>query len=131
MKRLCLLLLCGCLSLAVLLRAYHQVIPWGAPFLPYLVYSARGPVLLSPDGRVPLQVVFNDAGAAHSGHHWTWIVEDSWILGHRVVAEGYSDARFAVEGDPFPAVWVAPEELAVEFLSVRYGDTKHRRLVSF
>jgi hypothetical protein len=130
LKRLSLLLLCACLSLALLLRVYHQVIPWGAPFLPYL-FSTRGAVLDSPDGRVRLRVMFNDAGAAHSGNHWTWIIRDSWLLGPRVVAEGYSDARFAVDREPFPAIWTSPRDLAVDFLSGRYGEAMHRSVVSF
>ena len=129
-KGLALLLLYAGLSLALLLRAYHQVIPWGAPFPAYL-FSTRGPVLESPDGSVRLQVAFNDAGAAHSGHHWTWIVQDSWLLGPRVVAEGYCDARFAVDREPFPTVWTAPRELVVDFVSTRYGDAGRRSVVSF
>src|SRR5262245_23140597 len=89
-------------------RTYFTYIPRGARFLPWVLASVDGPVLRSPDGQRRIEVYFNDAGAAHRGNHWTWIVEDSWLLGRRVVAQGYlgPDVRFGEA--PVPIKWVPP-----------------------
>src|SRR5438128_1009446 len=76
------------IGLLISLRAYFEHVPRGAQFEPFYFYSVPGPPVSLPNGKT-LQVYFNDAGAMHSGNHWTWVVASDWITGRRVVAQGY------------------------------------------
>jgi hypothetical protein len=107
------------LAIAVV-RGYFAIIPRGASFYPWTMARVDGPTLNSPDGRRTVRVYFNDAGAMHSGNHWTWIVEDSWLWGRRVVAEGYVGPDVAVSGKPVPLEWGPRNEVRVRFLPGRY-----------
>jgi hypothetical protein len=75
----------------------------------------------SPDGRRTVRVFFNDAGAAHSGNHWTWVIEDSWVLGRRVVAQGYLGPEFRMGEQPMPLDWRVGDEVHVKFANGRYA----------
>jgi hypothetical protein len=109
------------ISVLVVLRLYHQFVPWGAPFFPWKFGRVDGPELKSPDGRRTVRVYFNDGGAAHSGNHWTWVVEESWSAGRRVVAEGYLGPEVAVRGGPVPIEWGPENQVNIQFLAVRHG----------
>jgi hypothetical protein len=106
-------------------RGLRQVVPAGAPLVPYACASVDGPVLTSPDGRLALRVVFNDAGAAHSGNHWTWVVRDDWLTGKRVVAAGYTSWDVRDGTVPFPARWVDERTLAITLLDRRHGGAPY------
>jgi hypothetical protein len=111
--------------LAACIRAYRHYIPSGTDFYPYWAWLdpiQEGPRLASPDGRRVIQVMFNDAGAAHSGNHWTWLIVDGWLTGKRVIAEGYSSPDVRRGDPPFPSRWLDGRTLSVEFLASRYGN---------
>ena len=110
----------ACLAAA---RTYFAFVPRGASFVPWTVARVDGPVLESPDGQRVVRVYFNDAGAMHSGHHWTWVVEQSWLSGRQVVAQGFLGADVAVSGAPIPIQWGPNNEISVTFLPKRYGGT--------
>jgi hypothetical protein len=102
-------------------RAYRAVVPSGAGFTPYACYSVVKGVYSSPRGRHHLRVVYNDAGAMHSGNHWTWLVTDHWFTGKRVVAQGYRSAP-EIWAEPFEINWVDDDTFGVSFLTKRYGE---------
>jgi hypothetical protein len=106
--------------LCVTLRIYHSVVPRGASPLPYLLASVAGGTIESPNGK-KYDIWFNDAGAAHSGAHWTWIVSTHPVFGKSVVAEGYLGSEYAVEKSPVPVSWDGDNPV-VDFRSSRYGD---------
>jgi hypothetical protein len=111
--------------LVAYIRAYRHFIPSGTDFYPYWSWLGpiqEGPRLASPDGRRVVQVMFNDAGAAHSGNHWTWLIVDRWLTGKRVIAEGYSSPNVRRGDMPFPSRWLDNRTLSMEFVPGRYGD---------
>lgn len=99
---------------------YFHHFPAGVDFWPWYLARVEGPILKSPDGQRELRVFFNDAGAMHSGNHWTWIVEDCWWCGSRVVDEGYLDYD-ALRTKSVPITWEANNEFRVDFLQDRYS----------
>ncbi len=101
-------------------RFYFDHVPVGAPFQPWILARVEGPILKSPDGKRMLRIFFNGAGAMHSGNHWTWIVEDCWWCGWRVVDEGYLDYD-AIVTKSVPLTWEANNEFHAEFLPGRYS----------
>jgi hypothetical protein len=103
------------------MRIYFSIVPRGASFFPWTMARVDGPTLRSPDGQRTVHVYFNDAGAMHSGNHWTWIVEDSWLWGRSVVSAGYLDPGIAVKGEPVPLEWGPHNEVQVRFLPGRYS----------
>lgn len=110
-------------------RAYRSVVPSGASFTPFVMARVKGPFVESPDQSTKLQIWFNDAGAAHSGNHWTWIVQDHFIFGKRVVAQGYLGPEQAVSGEPLPLSWIDNSSFSVVLLNERYGDASRKELV--
>jgi hypothetical protein len=112
-------------ALPVAWRVYRRYIPSGTEFYPYFHWLdpiVDGPRLVSPDGRRVVQVEFNDAGAAHSGNHWTWLIVDHWSTGKRVIAEGYSRSEVEHGRVAFPSRWLDGRSLSVTFVSGRYDD---------
>ena len=103
-------------------RAYFAIVPHGVRYAPWTEARVDGPVFVSPDGRRVVRAYFNDAGAMHSGNHWTWIVEDSRWYGRFVVAEGFLGPEVAVSGQPVPLEWVGNKEIRVRFLPKRYWE---------
>jgi hypothetical protein len=97
----------ACLLLVGLgaVRTYLAFVPRGVKVPARTRARVDGPELRSPDGRRVVRVYFNDAGALHSGNHWTWVVEDSWSCGRRVVVQGYLGGEVAVRGAPVPLQW--------------------------
>lgn len=117
------LLICMALSaitICTTLRIYHSFVPRGASAMPYLLASVDGGTIESPNGTV-YEVWFNNAGAAHSGAHWTWIVETHLVHGKRVVTEGYLGSEFVVENRPIPISWNG-EIPVIQFQPGRYGN---------
>jgi hypothetical protein len=100
-------------------RVLRAFVPSGAGFFPYLLASIEKDVYLSPGGQHRVAVVYNDAGAAHSGNHWTWIVTDHWLIGKKVVAEGYTGSE--IIGEPFSMSWLDEHTFVVSFLNDRHG----------
>lgn len=94
--------------------------PRGASPLPYLLASVDGGMIESPNGQ-QYEVWFNDAGAAHSGAHWTWIISNHPAYGKRVVTEGYLGSEYAVENRPIPLSWDGDVPV-VDFQRSRYGN---------
>jgi hypothetical protein len=109
------------LCLLVIGRLYGAWIPWGASIQPFLLASVEGPVLSSPDGNRHIEVYFNDAGAAHSGNHWTWLTESYWLVGRVVVSEGYLGAGEAIDGGEIPVAWGEGNEFTVTFRESRHA----------
>lgn len=66
------------------------------------------------------QIVYNDAGAAHSGNFWTWVIEDRGIF-RIVVAQGYSTADVRYGDTPFP-VKMGDGSACLGFARSRYGN---------
>ena len=106
--------------LCVTLRIYHSFVPRGASPVPYLFASVDGGTIESPNGQM-YEIWFNDAGAAHSGAHWTWIVSTHLAYGKRVVAEGYLGSGYAVDNRPIPVLWDGDNPV-IEFQSGRYDN---------
>jgi hypothetical protein len=104
----------------VAVRGYVAIVPRGASFYPWTMARVDGPTLKSPDGQRTVRVYFNDAGAMHSGNHWTWVVEDSWFWGRRVVNQGYVGPEVAVRGKTVPLEWGPHNEVRVQFLAGRH-----------
>jgi hypothetical protein len=112
-------------ALPVAWRIYRHFIPSGTSFYPYWSFLdpiREGPELISPDGRRVVRVMFNDAGAAHSGNHWTWLIVDDWLTGKRVVSEGYSRPEVRQGEVAFPSRWLDAQTLSVAFATRRYDD---------
>ena len=102
------------------LRIYHSFIPRGAEPLPFLIASVDGGTIKSPNG-VEYQIWFNDAGAMHSGAHWTWVTSSQLVCGRVVVTEGYLGGNYAIEKQAIPVSW--KDDLPViQFMSGRYKD---------
>lgn len=106
--------------LSVTLRTYHAVVPKGASPMPYLFASVSGGTIESPSGKV-YEIWFNDAGAAHSGAHWTWIVSAHPVYGKSVITEGYLGSEYAVEQCPIPVSWDGDLPV-IDFQSGRYSN---------
>jgi len=101
-------------------RVYFAIVPLNASFYPWTMARVEGPTLKSPDGRRTVRVYLNDAGALHSGNHWTWVVEDSWIWGRRVVSKGYLGRDVTVRGVPVPLEWGLGNEVRIRYLPGPY-----------
>ncbi len=119
-----------CLGLvgAFLLFA-RQIVPSGLggmkQIIPYLFFSQSRGVFVPPGGTSRVEVVTNDAGAAHSGHFPTWVVREHWY-GDEVVAKGYLEES---QG-PFPLKWTGPRTFTIGFVKGRYDDTPAPQLVT-
>ena len=97
---------------------YIRFIPIGASAIPFLI--GRAPESIEIDKG--LTVYFNDAGAAHSGNHWCWIVKTQRGY-RRVVAQGYVPEEVMMREQPLP-MRQKGNVREVFFLTERYGDSK-------
>lgn len=79
--------------LIAVIEGISWIVPCGASPLPWLV--GRAPETVKIDEN--LTAYFNDAGAAHSGNHWCWIVRSKLLT--RTVAEGYQTAEVLFRGN--------------------------------
>lgn len=103
------------------LRIYYSFVPRGmGDPLPYLLASGYGGSIESPNGKT-YDIFFNDAGAAHSGNHWTWIIDNDSVFGKKVVTEGYLGSEYAVSGNEIPVSWVDDLPI-IQFASGRYEE---------
>ena len=103
---------------AVCVRIYYEIVPRGASFEPFLGYSHELPTITSPNGK-PYRVFVNDAGAMHSGNHWTWVVDGHWLTGRYVVAEGYVTSEFATGEADLVVKWNGDQPV-IRFEADRY-----------
>jgi hypothetical protein len=55
----------------------------------------------------------------HSGNHWTWIIEDCWWCGWRVIDEGYLGYDVRIGDTPLPLEWESNNEFRVDYLPGR------------
>lgn len=85
-------------------RLKRHFVPAGASIQPFLLGSTEERSSKSPSGRT-LYWRFNDAGAAHSGFHFTWCYVDHWLTGKRVVVSGYSTPSVRRGEEEFPLYW--------------------------
>ncbi len=88
----------------LLLRGYREFVPAGAKSTAYIMARVDGGTITSPNGN-EYAIQFNDAGAMHSGHHWTWVIDYSWITGLYVKTAGYLGPKYAVDGERIPIEW--------------------------
>ena len=102
-------------------RMYSLYMPHGMSAdsrIPYISHSYHAGTITSPEG-VPYHLYVNDAGAMHSGNHWTWVVRDDVFYGRRLIAEGYLDAFQIDEIDSLPITWKNGEP-EIPFCATRY-----------
>jgi hypothetical protein len=92
-----------------------RAVPIGAFGIPYVVASVD--VGHSVIGK-PWRIVYNDAGGAHSGNFWTWVVEDRGIY-RVVVAQGYSTPDVRYGHSPLP-LKITDGAIYLGFASTRY-----------
>ncbi len=102
-------------------RGWREIVPAGASIEPWLFNSFEGGTIRTPSGG-ELRVVFNYGGAAHSGHHWTWIVAHDWLWGLRIVAQGYCEHT----DSPPHVAWNADGTGEVTFAARRRDDAQKR-----
>lgn len=81
--------------------------------------SYPGPSFSSPDGHRNIKIYFNDAGGMHSGNHWTWVVENHWVTGPRVVSEGYLGGEHAQGKEAVPITWSNNHDFKIDYLPTR------------
>jgi hypothetical protein len=110
----------GVAFIGVVWWQFRSAAPEDADYIPYVYLSDPGPMLVSPNGKRSVAVVFNDAGAMHSGYHWTWLVIDRGLRGKRVVAQGYSVPEIRYGNAPLPVRWINDRSFVVEFAKGRY-----------
>ena len=120
LRKLLTILLLVALTAAILWRVKLHFIPNGAKPTAFLLASTDRQSSTSPSGR-KLSYRFNDAGAAHSGFHYTWCYTDHWLTGKKVVASGFSEPSVRSGEVPFPLVW---HENGTDF-SVRFTAGRH------
>ena len=105
------------------LRGCREYIPRGASVLGWLVARVEGGEICRPDGSERLRVTFMDAGAAHSGNHWTYVSRYSPIGGWSVVVEGFVLPQTAHGGVPLVVDWSDPDAVRVKFVDEKYSGT--------
>lgn len=109
-------------------RVLWHFVPRGGEVIPYLFFSIEKGKFRSPDGINEVAVVYNDAGAMHSGNHWTWIVVENRWTGKRVVKAGYSTPD--IMGRKLQIEWVDDDSFWVPFAKGRYEHEGRRVLVT-
>jgi hypothetical protein len=107
------------LAMVASYATWRHIVPSGlGGVTPYLVASANRGDFVSPGNSHTVTVYSNDAGAAHSGHFWTWVVEREWH-GLVVVAKGYLDESTG----PVPLRWKSQNSFVIDFVAGRYDGT--------
>ncbi len=108
---------------ALLWRLKLHLVPAGAKPVAFLFASTDPQFSTSPGGR-KLYYRFNDAGAAHSGFHYTWCYTDHWLTGKKVIAGGYSEPAVRNGEVEFPMVWHDNgSDFSVRFAAGRHDST--------
>lgn len=103
-------------------RVKRQLVPAEAKVIPFLFASTDEQSSVSPSGRT-LYYRFNDAGAAHSGYHFTWCYVKDPLRGKVVVAAGYSAPAVRRGEEPFEVVWHGEDSFTVRFAAGRRDPT--------
>ena len=103
-------------------RLKHQLVPAGAGITPFLFASTEEQSASSPSGRT-LYYRFNDAGAAHSGYHFTWCYVKDPLRGKVLVAEGYSPPSVRKGEEPLEIHWHGENAFTVRFAAGRNDAT--------
>ncbi len=67
-----------------IVRLYAEFVPVGTNPIPWLLAQQPNPGITGPSGREYL-IRYCDAGAAHSGPHWTWVYTHDPIWGLTVM----------------------------------------------
>lgn len=84
--------------LIILAILWTRLVPIGAKPLPFLLATTdEGHTI--PDR--PYRIYYNDAGAAHSGYFWTYLVKDYGVC-RKVVVQGYSTPGVRNGEEPIP-----------------------------
>jgi hypothetical protein len=115
-KNLIIVLGTGMVMLSAATIVFLRILPIGAMCIPYCIASVdEGHTVPG----MPWKIVYNDAGGAHSGNFWTWVLEDRGLY-RIVVAQGYSTADVRYGRSPLPA--------KLEGGAIYLGFTRHRYL---
>ena len=120
LRKFLLILLLAALAGALLWRLKLHFVPPGVKPTAFLLASTEQQSATSPGGR-KLYYRFNDAGAAHSGFHYTWCYTDHWLTGKKVIAGGFSEPEVRRGEIALPLVW---HENGKDF-SVRFAAGRH------
>ena len=102
----------------LLFRGYREFVPAGAKSTAYIMARIDGGTITSPNGK-KYAIQFNDAGAMHSGHHWTWVIDYHWLTGMNVKTAGYLGAEYAVGQEQIPIEWSGDDPI-LPFKNGRY-----------
>ena len=108
----------------IAIERFYFGIPVGVSLIPYGAASYDAGFITSPTGNHRLHVIVNDAGAAHSGNHWTWIVREYPFGYRRVVAEGY----LINPRDEIPVKWIDEDTCEFSFEEERHGSVDPVRI---
>jgi len=109
--------LMGFVVLCVAIERFYFGVPAGMPLIPYVFASVDTGFITSPSGNHRLRVIYNDAGAAHSGAHWTWVIREYPFGCQRVVAEGY-----LYNPEKIPVEWIDEHTCEFTFEGTRRGS---------
>ena len=118
------LALAGFALVCVAIERFYFGIPAGVPLIPYCAASFDRGFVTSPFGKHCLQVIINDAGAAHSGSHKVWIIREYPFGYKRVVAEGYLNSP----RDEIPVTWIDEDTCEFSFEAERHGSAELVRI---
>lgn len=113
----------GFIMLCIAIERFYFGIPAGVSLIDYSVASVDGGYITSPSGDHRLRVNFNDAGAAHSGAHWTWVIREYPFGYKRVVAEGY-----LFNPKELPVEWIDEHTCEFTFESERHGSPTPKKV---
>ena len=108
---------CAAVLFLTLAWRVRQVVPLGLrlrSFVPFYFASRDLGTFSSPEGTNEVTVIINDAGAMHSGNHWTWIIKSSPHDGGQVVAEGYLLYPDTCR-ETLPLRWLSERKIEVRF----------------
>ena len=94
-------ILAGSVALVIIIAlaiGWTRLVPIGASIQPFLLASTDEGHTIADQ---PYRIIYNDAGAMHSGNFWTWIIRDYGVC-RVVVREGYSSTEVRKGRVPFP-----------------------------
>jgi hypothetical protein len=109
-------------------RILRHLVPCGASTLPFVFASVENASIRAPGGMC-VMVVYNDAGAAHSGNHWTWMVTESWVWGKSVVGEGYCLPKRVMCGASPVVGWADESTARVMMVPSQYSSEEREVLI--
>ncbi len=109
------------LGVALLFVRSCDSVPRGVDKPSAFEHGDDGLPLVSPAKNWTLRVRFNDGGAMHSGHHWTWIIDRDRYGREYVIAQGYCEPVVRYGQRPLPVRWIDNDSFEVGFLNGRYS----------